>query len=173
MNAIEQLKSVLCDHTGKCSIIGSDEDRAIVDRALQALAAPVQPVQEPVAVKHMMGWVESLKRQSDYGQHMHIPGLSAGACFELAIELEQFIKTTPPAAQPAQKPWVDLTVEQKARIHNECADSISLAIELTLAEVRKTAAQPAVPDAITDNSESPEYRTGWNDCRQAMMEMMK
>ena len=46
-------------------------------------------------------------------------------------------------AEPAQKPWVDLTVEQKARIHNECADSISLAIELTLAEVRKTAAQPA------------------------------
>jgi hypothetical protein len=35
------------------------------------------------------------------------------------------------------------------------------------------AAQPAVPDAITDNSESPEYRTGWNDYRQAMMEMMK
>jgi hypothetical protein len=44
MNAIEQLKSVLCDHTGKCSIIGSDEDCATVDRALQALAAPVQPV---------------------------------------------------------------------------------------------------------------------------------
>ena len=40
MNAIEQLKSVLCDHTGKCSVIGSDEDRAIVDRALQTLAAP-------------------------------------------------------------------------------------------------------------------------------------
>jgi hypothetical protein len=35
------------------------------------------------------------------------------------------------------------------------------------------AAQPAVPDAITDNSESPDYREGWNDCRQAMMEMMK
>jgi hypothetical protein len=35
------------------------------------------------------------------------------------------------------------------------------------------AAQPAVPDVITDDSESPEYRTGWNDCRQAMMEMMK
>ena len=61
------------------------------------------PVAEPVAVKHMMGWVESLKRQSDYGQHMRIPGLNAGACFELAIELEQFINTTPPA-QPAQVP---------------------------------------------------------------------
>jgi hypothetical protein len=37
------------------------------------------------------------------------------------------------------------------------------------------AAQPAVPDAIhhTDLSEHPEYISGWNDCRQAMLEMMK
>jgi hypothetical protein len=36
-------------------------------------------------------------------------------------------------------------------------------------------AQPAVPDAIhhTDLSESLEYIQGWNDCRQAMLEMMK
>ena len=66
----------------------------------RGFAAAQPAVQEPVAVKHMMGWVESLKRQSDYGQHMRIPGLNAGACFELAIELEQFINTTPPA-QPA------------------------------------------------------------------------
>jgi hypothetical protein len=35
--------------------------------------------------------------------------------------------------------------------------------------------QPAapIPDAITDDSESPKYRAGWNDYRQAMMEMMK
>jgi hypothetical protein len=34
---------------------------------------------------------------------------------------------------------------------------------------------PAVPDAIhhTDNSESPEYRTGWNDCRAEMLKGMK
>lgn len=46
MNPIEQLKSVLCDPEGKCCIDGSDEDRAVVDKALQALA---QPEQEPVA----------------------------------------------------------------------------------------------------------------------------
>ena len=36
-------------------------------------------------------------------------------------------------------------------------------------------AQPAVPDSIhhTDLSESLEYIQGWNDCRQAMLEMMK
>jgi hypothetical protein len=46
MDAIEQLKSVLCDPEGKCCIAGSDEDRAIIDRALQALAQRTE--QEPV-----------------------------------------------------------------------------------------------------------------------------
>lgn len=47
MNPLEQLKSVLCDPEGKCCIAGSDEDRAIVDRALQALAQTAQPPQRP------------------------------------------------------------------------------------------------------------------------------
>jgi len=36
-------------------------------------------------------------------------------------------------------------------------------------------AQPAVPDALTsaDIQENIEYVAGWNDCRQAMLEMMK
>jgi hypothetical protein len=35
-------------------------------------------------------------------------------------------------------------------------------------------AQPAVPDAIGPNDdELPAYAAGWNDCRQAMLEMMK
>jgi hypothetical protein len=36
-------------------------------------------------------------------------------------------------------------------------------------------AQPAVPDAMTsaDIQENIEYVAGWNDCRQAMLEMMK
>jgi hypothetical protein len=43
MNPLDQLKAVLCDPSGKCCIDGSDEDRAIVDRALQALAPPRKP----------------------------------------------------------------------------------------------------------------------------------
>lgn len=46
MNPIDHLKSVLYDPTGKCCITGSDEDRAIVDRALQAMAEQPAPVQQ-------------------------------------------------------------------------------------------------------------------------------
>ncbi len=30
-----------------------------------------------------------------------------------------------------------------------------------------------VPDAITDNSESPEYKAGWNECRELTIQMRK
>jgi len=57
MSPLEQLKSVLCDPEGKCCILGSDEDRAIIDRALQALAPPAaaQPEQEPVVFYRCKG----------------------------------------------------------------------------------------------------------------------
>jgi len=47
------------------------------------------------------------------------------------------------------------------------------AVEVYEAIEQALAAQPAVPDAITDDSESPEYRTGWNDCRAEMLKGMK
>jgi hypothetical protein len=54
-----------------------------------------------------------------------------------------------------------------------CAHA-NTAIEMIDAILKEhPAAQPAVPDAITDNSESPEYRTGWNDCRAEMLKGMK
>ena len=43
-------------------------------------------------IEHMLARAEHLKRLSDNGQHKHIPGQSAGDCYELAIEIEQFSK---------------------------------------------------------------------------------
>ena len=78
-------------------------------RIIEALA---QPEQEPVAIKRMKEWIEYLKylkRTSD--QHMKIPSeMSAGTCWELALELEQFINTTP----PQRKPLTDEEIEKLA-----------------------------------------------------------
>lgn len=50
-------------------------------------------MEKEAAIKHMMKWVDYLKRKSDYGNYLQIPSeISAGACWDLALELEQFIK---------------------------------------------------------------------------------
>jgi hypothetical protein len=100
LTPLDQLKSVLCDPEGKCCIAGSAEDRAVVDRALQALAQPPLPVQEPVA------WVcygAPGKRDIDF-EEADINGLPIGT----------LLYTTPPAQPaPVQEPvawmheWAD------------------------------------------------------------------
>jgi len=80
MTPIEQLKSVLCEPDGTCCIAGSDEDRAIIEGALQALAA--QPEQEP------MSWHESILNQKKF----------------LAEMEALLVKTSTP-----QRTWVGLT----------------------------------------------------------------
>jgi len=70
---------------------------------------------EPVAVKRMMEWVYVLKRRSDNGQHMNIQsGLTAGTCWEFAIELEEFIKHF-----SSQRTWVGLTQEEFEKLIND------------------------------------------------------
>jgi hypothetical protein len=90
---------------------------------------------------------------------------------------------TPPAAQ---RQWVGLTDDEILKLaypirwqevddfEADKAVNFAQAIEAKLKE-KNDAAQPAVPDAIhhTDLSEHPQYIQGWNDCRQAMLEMMK
>jgi hypothetical protein len=63
--------------------------------------------------------------------------------------------TTPPAAQPAP-PECQTEAEKTA---------FAFGWWKALESVR----QPAVPDAIVEAGESPDYRDGWNDCRQAML----
>lgn len=80
--------------------------KALAEHAMSEVQRLGQEIeQEPVAIKCMKEWIEYLKRKSDFGQHMKIPSeMSAGTCWELALELEQFINTTPP-----QHTWVGLT----------------------------------------------------------------
>jgi hypothetical protein len=40
-------------------------------------------------------------------------------------------------------------------------------------DTTKPAAQPAAPDAITDIGENPDYRAGWNECRETMLQILK
>ena len=55
--------------------------------------------------------------------------------------------------------------------HNAAIDALREALNASLAEQPTT--QPlVVPDLLTTlDPETPEYRNGWNDCRQLMMEM--
>jgi hypothetical protein len=100
--------------------------------------------------------------------------------------------TTPPAQPaPVQEPLSELEKDAAnllfalhdawPYVHGHCTiESTKKAIQALMikhgdfADLQPPAAQPAVPDSIhhTDLSESLEYIQGWNDCRQAMLEMM-
>jgi hypothetical protein len=60
----------------------------------------------------------------------------------------------------------DLAIDKDNTVSVYCERHQTAKVEAML---NPPAAQPAVPDAITDNSESPEYREGWNDCREFML----
>jgi hypothetical protein len=114
----------------------------------QALAAPVQ---EPVA------WVTA----EDVKVFNTVQGESV-FLFQKNGKWNVPLYTTPPAAAVQEgRDWSLLEATQESlREH--------------MAEIKRLKeAQPAVPDAITDDSESPEYRAGWNECREVMAEMLK
>jgi hypothetical protein len=117
----------------------------------QALAAPT--VQEPVA------WVTA----EDVKVFNTVQGESV-FLFQKNGKWNVPLYTTPPAAAVQEgRDWSLLEATQESlREH--------------MAEIKRLKeAQPAVPDAMTsaDIQEHIEYVAGWNDCRQAMMEMMK
>jgi len=146
MNPIDHLKSVLCDPTGKCCIQGSDEDREIVDRALQALAEQPAQQQEPVA--YAKDLIEGLYENGD------------PVSVDAAELLEQLTAQQEPApvqepvvrwdsdgwgdllvdslpdgtllytSPPAQRTWVGLTEQEKATLIYEYRDTpVALCIE--------------------------------------------
>jgi hypothetical protein len=96
---------------------------------------------------------------------------------------EERLYTTPPAAK---RPWVGLTDDEILKLaypirwqevddfEADKAVNFAQMVEAKLKQ-KNAAAKPAVPDAMTsaDIQENIEYVAGWNDCRQAMLEMMK
>jgi hypothetical protein len=103
------------------------------------------------------------------------------SCERLKLPADHPYRTTPPAqpAQPVQEPVAWPCVIAEADFEQ---DTITLKMQCSDYEVRagqhwlhtnQPSAQPAVPDAITDSGENPEYRAGWNECRETMLEMMK
>jgi len=120
MNAIDQLKSVLCGPDGQCCIAGADEDRSIINRALAALA---QPTQEPAFYGFMM--------EEECCVHIcYSPAGPGGPNNELSTAYY----TSPPQRQP-------LTDAEIWQMVNDCsfnrdlhADKFARAIEAKLKE---------------------------------------
>ena len=80
-------------------------------------------------------------------------------------------------AAPVQEPVATIdSLEQEMYEHTREFVSLNV-MEWLLKRLNTTppAARQTIPDAMTsaDIQEHIEYVAGWNDCRQAMMEMMK
>ncbi len=122
------------------------------DERLQALAAPVQPV-------------ATLLQQSKENFERNFG--SNGYADWIYKDLAELLDTTNAApVQPVA--WMEMVVANLVR------EGVTKHKARELAEHFYTTPPAApIPDAITDNSESPEYKAGWNECRELTIQMRK
>jgi hypothetical protein len=143
--ALEALEGI---HPGNMTPMAEEYWNKAITAIKQALAAPT--VQEPVA------WIADTKRGYNTVGY---------ECKKVnALPHGTMLYTIPPAAPELEgRDWSLLEATQESlREH--------------MVEIKRLkAAQPDVPDALTsaDIQENIEYVAGWNDCRAAMLEILK
>ena len=156
---------------------GLNNSRAAITAIKQALAAPT--VQEPVAwAMYQRGRLQSF-------------WLDKGDAYDFEFTSEHEWKplyTTPPAQPaPVQEPvaqlgdgvlWCDTCRSVTASTHHSNPNDRDVWCEgeakwLQGPFYTTPPAQPAVPDAIIEAGESPEFRDGWNECRETILQMLK
>jgi hypothetical protein len=78
----------------------------------------------------------------------------------VAVPVGAKLYTTPPAQPaPVQEP--------------DHSDELTIAYLSGVHRGKELAVAQAVPDAIIEAGESPEFRDGWNECRETMLQMLK
>jgi hypothetical protein len=181
--------------------VSSDADMPEAQRGFDSAAQPA-PVQEPVAIALNTGTKQGVKwlKNVEHGEKLYttppaqlpaVPknrkaslrklllsedGLTAQEC-EWVNEVNEGDKVKLRGGQSVAV--VKSVYRQKGLAPDyytvilATGDTLDLSGD-ELADLYSPAAQPAVPDALFRHApEHPQYVEGWNDCRQAMLEMMK
>ena len=161
----------------------------------QALAAPVQePVRsmsdEQDAFEKVFKLPDGITRfDGGYAPTSYSAWSAQQQCYRWEGWKARMGLATPPAAQKAiefgmhgKKMMFKVGVQQFTLDYepdtqdefNFMRDMLVHAFSIFTPDVKTTPpAQPAVPDAIIEAGESPDYRDGWNDCRQTMLQILK
>jgi hypothetical protein len=168
-------------------VLADDHEKAItaIKQALAAQPAHVK-VWEAEGYDSLMQEMQMVKARN-IRQHAEIERLKAAQpapvqpMAHIVGEIDHTGKVWKPVQPaPVQEP-VAVTYKEVADTMNALwggtLKQVQIATELANKKLYTTppAAQPAVPDALTsaDIEEHIEYVAGWNDCRAAMLEMMK
>jgi hypothetical protein len=133
-------------------------------RLSEALAAQPAPVQEPVVFYRCNGCGHAYEQ-------VHPTSCD---CMEAGGFDRVEYYTTPPA-QPAPVQPIGYVKLIDTPFGKKLKPVLTVAVPVGSKLYTTPPAQPSVPDAMTsaDIQEHIEYVAGWNDCRQAMLEMMK
>lgn len=138
---------------------------------LMAKPIPLEDFYQPApTVQETVAWVDLLKQAEEVVRSKplwkkYIDGTPLAN--DIAVWMASFAQehtTLPAQPAPVQEP------SGFFRHEDVCGDEVGPPTPYYLTP---PAAQPAVPDAIIEAGESPEFRDGWNECRETMLQMLK